>query len=136
MNKEQKEQKDKKEHLKVELGHVRRGTGTRMKRYRIFKTVLLHIYLGRHGLTVASYITTGSVVYVFPIIQSVIIRCINIKNIYEPLVDSWLPKFTGEHSYAARSHLEKTLYLVCIHYVPRVHTYTRNWISSKNRTRS
>lgn len=34
---------------------------------------LLHIHLGGHGLTGASYITTGSVAYIFPIIQSVII---------------------------------------------------------------
>ena len=82
LNKEQKEQKEKREHLKGEVGHSRKDTGTRMKRYRIFKTVLLHIYLGRHGLTVLAdsckFITRGSVMHVFPIIQSVIIRCMHI----------------------------------------------------------
>ena len=44
-----------------------------------WKTVLLHIHLGGHGLRVLivieSYITTGSIAHVFPMIQSVIIRC-------------------------------------------------------------
>ena len=44
-----------------------------------WKIGLLHIHLGGHGLRVlidiGNYITTGSVAYVFPMIQSVIIRC-------------------------------------------------------------
>ena len=43
------------------------------------KTRLLHIHLGgqdwQFWLTAASYITTGSIAHVFPIIQSIIIRC-------------------------------------------------------------
>ena len=41
----------------------------------VFKRGLLHIHLGTcglFGLTISSYITTGSIVHAFPIIQSVI----------------------------------------------------------------
>ena len=74
-------------------------------------------------LAVASYIT-GSIVHVFPIIQSVIIRCLYVLNIYEPFKGSWLPKVTSGQSCASRGHvpeLEKPLWLICIHCVPRVH---------------
>ena len=77
---------EEKAHLKGEFSQARRGTGdvevTQLECWGkgVFKTGLLHIHLGRHGLTVlidsASYLTIGSIVHVFPIIQSVIIRCI------------------------------------------------------------
>ena len=44
--------KEHKEHLKEEVGHTKRGNGTRMMRHCIFKTGLLHIHLGGCGLTV------------------------------------------------------------------------------------
>ena len=44
-------EKEHKEHLKGEVGHAKRGNGTRMMRYCIFKTGLLHIHLGGCGLT-------------------------------------------------------------------------------------
>ena len=43
--------------------------------------------------------------------MSIYILYIYIYNIYESLVGSWLPKF----------YLEKTMWLVCIHCVPRAH---------------
>ena len=86
-----------------------------------WKTVLLHIHLSGHGLRVLivieNYITTGSIAHVFPMIQSVIIRCMYIQNICEPLMDSWLPEITWGHSRASRVHvlgLEKPLWLTCI----------------------
>ena len=33
-------------------------------------------------MKVASYITTGSIAHVFPIIRSVIIRCMYVQNVY------------------------------------------------------
>ena len=63
-----------------------------------WKTVLLLIHLGGHGLRVLivieNYITTGSIAHVFPMIQSVIIRYMYIENIYEHLMGSWLPEIT------------------------------------------
>ena len=70
-------------------------------------------------MAVASYIT-GSIVHVFPIIQSVIIRCLYVLNIYEPFKGSWLPKVTSGQSCASRGHvpeLEKPLWLICIYCV-------------------
>ena len=114
--------------LKGEVSQAKRDMGARMMRYRIFKIGLLHIHLCGRGLTVwwtvASYITTGSIVHVFPIIQSVIIRCMYAYNTYELLTDSWLSKVTWVHNCASRGHvpeLEKPLWLVCIYSVPRTH---------------
>ena len=60
-------QKEQKEHFKGEVEQAKRGTGARMKRYRVFKTGLLHFYLGRCGLTVlidsCKLITTGSAAF-------------------------------------------------------------------------
>ena len=54
------------------MSQAKGGTGTGMMR-GVLETRLLHIHLGRRGVTGASYITTGSIAYIFPIIQSVII---------------------------------------------------------------
>ena len=44
--------KEQKEHLKGEVGQAKRGTSTGMTRCGFFKTGLLRIHLGGHGLAV------------------------------------------------------------------------------------
>lgn len=62
--------------------------------------------------------------HVFPITESVIIRCVYIWNIYEPLIGAQLSKITWGHSCAPRMQvpkLEKSLWLLCIHFSHRAH---------------
>ena len=44
--------KEQKEHLKRGMSEAKRDTDTGIMKLGIFKRVLLHIHLGRHGLTV------------------------------------------------------------------------------------
>ena len=37
-----------KEHLKEEVGETKRGFGTRMMKYGVFRTGISHVHLGRH----------------------------------------------------------------------------------------
>ena len=45
------------------MGQAKGGTGTGMMGGWGLETRLLHIHVGKHGLTGASYITTGSIAY-------------------------------------------------------------------------
>ena len=64
----------------------------------ICKLGLLHIHPVGPGLRVlidsCKLITIGSIARDFPVIQSVITRCMYVYNIYEPLKGSLLPKLT------------------------------------------
>ena len=78
---------EEKEHNKGEVGQASRGTGAGMVMYGVFKTGLLHTHLGGRGLAVLidicklhdnNYVMEQlcSIEPVFPLTQSVVIRCI------------------------------------------------------------
>ena len=82
-----------------------------------FKTGLLCIYLSGCELTVlidsCKLHNNRLFAHIFPIIESVIIRCMYIWNIYEHLIDAQLSKVTWGHSCASRMHVPelKSLWL-------------------------
>ena len=88
--------KEQKELLKGEMAKPR-VTGATMMKYSVFKTGLLHIHLGGHGLTVINSCNLhNNRLYCACLSHNsaVITICMYVQNIYEHFLGSWLPKVT------------------------------------------